>query len=586
MRAFVGGAYEYKTPCLGASARERMNERFDKPESFYKNFLRVQKATISTKKVLEWVYTGKVRPWELTSSQASAYSSIKRVISSSSIISCLAQPGFGKSFLASKIVNYLDRNNKKYAILASSGIAASHLNGSTINGFYELGRFTPRQSFEIGEEVLGNLRPICIIAFGDYIQLSNRGTILIEDPDTVEDEFTRDGLILYQRSSVVLLRENVRQSCDPIFQKVLNEIREKRVSEEAFQVLQSRHISNLSREEVEYFKNNSIYIFPTNKAVDEFRSKKNLWPEKRLVSGSLGTFEGCYYKNGAPVFLVCKFKSYIGPTIDGLVPIFPERDSLWDPVLKKKVGVSTFPIKIAEAITSHKSLGLTIEEGVTLFIDQQLARDQIKLAAQEQENEGTKFRWYRSPLFVSYLDKAPLTHKEKQGFEKLSSHQCQTGRGLYSTRFRLIKETHNKQVQVYEISYAGEDITSVEKAFEVANLELYNIISTSQTGMNVSISLDTVMERVKDLSTFDRTFFGAYITFQSSMFISTKLRAAMDYLNAGLALYENVESGAGLKYVKKMIVKAFPLTHGKMAGTYIKLPKELRRKHVVSIKAG
>lgn len=173
-----------------------------------------------------------------------------------------------------------------------------------------------------------------------------------------------------------------------------------------------------------------------------------------------------------------------------------------------------------------------------------------------------------------------------QGFEKLSSHQCQTGRGLYSTRFRLIKETHNKQVQVYEISYAGEDITSVEKAFEVANLELYNIISTSQTGMNVSISLDTVMERVKDLSTFDRTFFGAYITFQSSMFISTKLRAAMDYLNAGLALYENVESGAGLKYVKKMIVKAFPLTHGKMAGTYIKLPKELRRKHVVSIKAG
>lgn len=98
--------------------------------------------------------------------------------------------------------------------------------------------------------------------------------------------------------------------------------------------------------------------------------RRNLWPEKRLVSGSLGTFEGCYYKNGAPVFLVCKFKSYIGPTIDGLVPIFPERDSLWDPVLKKKVGVSTFPIKIAEAITSHKSLGLTIEEGVTLFIDQ------------------------------------------------------------------------------------------------------------------------------------------------------------------------------------------------------------------------
>lgn len=159
MRAFVGGAYEYKTPCLGASARERMNERFDKPESFYKNFLRVQKATISTKKVLEWVYTGKVRPWELTSSQASAYSSIKRVISSSSIISCLAQPGFGKSFLASKIVNYLDRNNKKYAILASSGIAASHLNGSTINGFYELGRFTPSNLLPfVTAKVSNNLR--------------------------------------------------------------------------------------------------------------------------------------------------------------------------------------------------------------------------------------------------------------------------------------------------------------------------------------------------------------------------------------------------------------------------------------------
>lgn len=68
----------------------------------------------------------------------------------------------------------------------------------------------------------------------------------------------------------------------------------------------------------------------------------------------------------------------------------------------------------------------------------ELARDQIKLAAQEQENEGTKFRWYRSPLFVSYLDKAPLTHKEKQVIFS-SQILCYSA---FATHFRKLMSIH------------------------------------------------------------------------------------------------------------------------------------------------
>lgn len=49
------------------------------------------------------------------------------------------EPGAGKTYTIEKFTEYLDKTGKEYAITASTGIAASHLDGSTIHSFSGLG---------------------------------------------------------------------------------------------------------------------------------------------------------------------------------------------------------------------------------------------------------------------------------------------------------------------------------------------------------------------------------------------------------------------------------------------------------------
>jgi len=48
-------------------------------------------------------------------------------------------PGSGKTFLLNKYIDYLKQNNKKVAITASTGIAATHMNGITLHSWSGLG---------------------------------------------------------------------------------------------------------------------------------------------------------------------------------------------------------------------------------------------------------------------------------------------------------------------------------------------------------------------------------------------------------------------------------------------------------------
>ncbi len=48
-------------------------------------------------------------------------------------------PGSGKTFLLNKYIDYLKENNKSVAVTASTGIAATHLNGTTLHSWSGLG---------------------------------------------------------------------------------------------------------------------------------------------------------------------------------------------------------------------------------------------------------------------------------------------------------------------------------------------------------------------------------------------------------------------------------------------------------------
>lgn len=92
----------------------------------------------------------------------------------------------------------------------------------------------------------------------------------------------------------------------------------------------------------------------------------NLWVDMVLVNGAMGTIQAICYKTdqappSLPVAITVLFDHYSGPTLsDGTVPITPLRRS-WS-----SSGISysrlQLPLKLAWAVTIHKSQGLTLDK--------------------------------------------------------------------------------------------------------------------------------------------------------------------------------------------------------------------------------
>ena len=93
----------------------------------------------------------------------------------------------------------------------------------------------------------------------------------------------------------------------------------------------------------------------------------NLWVDVGLVNGAMGTVQAICYRTGGPpdlpIAVMVRFDSYSGPTLhDGTVPITPLRRT-WS-----SSGVQCsrlqLPLKLAWAVTIHKSQGLTLDKVV------------------------------------------------------------------------------------------------------------------------------------------------------------------------------------------------------------------------------
>ena len=100
----------------------------------------------------------------------------------------------------------------------------------------------------------------------------------------------------------------------------------------------------------------------------------NLWVDAGLVNMAMGTVQIIYYQSGGrpdlPTIVMVRFDSYYGHTMhDGSVPIVPIRHSWMS-------GGATcsrlqLPLKLAWAVTIHKSQGLTLHKAVVDVIANQ-----------------------------------------------------------------------------------------------------------------------------------------------------------------------------------------------------------------------
>ncbi|KAK3925607.1 ATP-dependent DNA helicase [Frankliniella fusca] len=98
--------------------------------------------------------------------------------------------------------------------------------------------------------------------------------------------------------------------------------------------------------------------------------RSNLWTEGGLVNGCVGYVEDVVYcpeiDQEAPSFILVKFESYYGPTLEnGCVPISRILKS-WT-VNNIYCTRFQFPLTLAYAITVHKSQGLTLSRAVLHF---------------------------------------------------------------------------------------------------------------------------------------------------------------------------------------------------------------------------
>ena len=93
----------------------------------------------------------------------------------------------------------------------------------------------------------------------------------------------------------------------------------------------------------------------------------NLWVDVGLVNGAMRTIQAICYRTGGPpdlpIAVMVHFDSYPGPTFpDGTVPITPLRRS-WSSS-GGQCSRLQLPLKLAWAVTIHKSQGLTLDKVV------------------------------------------------------------------------------------------------------------------------------------------------------------------------------------------------------------------------------
>lgn len=93
----------------------------------------------------------------------------------------------------------------------------------------------------------------------------------------------------------------------------------------------------------------------------------NLWVDVGLVNGAMGTIKAICYLNShppdLPLAIMIHFDKYFGPTLhDSSVPIVPIRRT-WS-AAGGQCSRLQLPLKLAWAVTIHKSQGLTLDKAV------------------------------------------------------------------------------------------------------------------------------------------------------------------------------------------------------------------------------
>ena len=322
--------------------------------------------------------------------------------------------GTGKSFTIKKIVEYLENHNINYGLTALTGCAASLINGQTIHSYLLLGidktlkdiyndlskkyiaklkslrslntliidevSMMSNELIELIDELFkmikSNILPfggIQVILVGDFHQLPPiKGNYCFTSP--IWDALNMNNIIL---------TDLIRQKDDLVLQEILEELRNGKISDETFEILKSLNKTKFLGD-VKPTK-----LFPVNTNVDKINNKEfqklvkindgNTTMYKALSNykvDNIETFNVCLTLNAQIMVirnlsvenhLVNGTRGIVVGLLDKCVIIKDINNNIHhinyytDLNKNKKNYISFMPLKLAYAISIHKSQGSSID---------------------------------------------------------------------------------------------------------------------------------------------------------------------------------------------------------------------------------
>ncbi|MFA6338844.1 MAG: helix-turn-helix domain-containing protein [Candidatus Paceibacterota bacterium] len=334
--------------------------------------------------------------------------------------------GSGKTYTLRNYIKFLKDLGVGVAVTASTGIAATHLGGTTIHSWSGLGirSFLSEQDideledraylweryentsvliideismlhhfrFDLLDRLCKNFKRndmpfggMQVVLCGDFFQLPP-----VSRAGELEAHFVyKSKAWKAMNLKICYLTEQFRQS-DKMFLRILNEIRDNNLSEEGREELQSRFNKKIKGtiEPTKLFSHNADVDLINSKELEKISGDEKMYlmeshGSKKIVETlkkSCLAPEELYLKVGAKVMCVKNNyeKGYVNGTL-GVVEMFddfgmPVIKTFMDKIItinpeewiieedgKKKASIKQLPIRLAWAITVHKSQGMSLD---------------------------------------------------------------------------------------------------------------------------------------------------------------------------------------------------------------------------------